>query len=435
MIGLILSIVILFCALVIGVPVPFSFLLTIVFLVFSNNYDPSFLIPYGFGKMDNLLLLAIPLFILAGAFIDRGNIGSKLIDLIELFVGRVKGGLGAVVVIASALFGSITGSAAATLSSVGSIMTPRLVKAGFSRGFSAALLANSSVLGLLIPPSTLMILYAWVGNQSVLAAFLATVAPGLLLMVLLIFLNFFYNYNNSEIVVREKADSFSTFIKDVGKKSLVATPALTMPLLILGGIYGGIMTPTEAAAVSALYAIPLGFFVYKGLNKGNFFKIIIDSAVTTGVIMIMLYAIMMLSRIYVTEDIPTYLLSGLQSVSENRYIILLMINLFMILIGMLMDDTSAVLLSTPILLPIAMMLEVNPIQFAAIVGVNIGMGNVTPPTAPLLFLGARVSKAKVNEMIKPTLVMITFAWLPTLLITTFIPEFSLFLPRLILGIE
>src|SRR5699024_1594950 len=156
-----------------------------------------------------------------------------------------------------------------------------------------------------------------------------------------------------------------------------------------------------AAAVSALYAIPLGFFVYKGLNRKNFWKTIVDNAVTTGVIMIMLYAIMILSRIYVTEDIPAYLLQGLQSISENKYIILLMINLFMIFIGMLMDDVSAVLLSTPILLPIVMMLDINPIQFAAIVGVNIGMGNITPPTAPLLFLGARIGKANVNEMLYP----------------------------------
>ena len=380
------------------------------------------------------VLLAIPLFIIAGGIINKGHIGDKLVELIDLFVGRMKGGLGVVTVISCAVFGSITGSAAATLSGIGAIMFPKLKKAGYPQGHSAALIANASVLGLLIPPSAIMILYAWIGNQSVLAAFLATVIPGLILTVLLCLVNIVLVRKNNDLILEDPID-LNTFQKLLFKRSTKAIPALAMPFLILGGIYGGIVTPTEAAALGVIYAIPVGFFIYKGLNGKNFLQAILEAAVTTGVIMVMLYTVMILSRLYIMEDLPGTIMEILTSITENPILILLMINLFMIIIGMLMDDASAVLLATPILLPLAIELGVSPIQFAAIVGVNLGMGNITPPTAPLLYLSGQLGEAKINQMMTPTLCMIAFAWLPTLLAVTYIPEIALWLPQLVLGIE
>ncbi len=425
------SLVLLVITLIIGVPVPFAFLVATTLLVITGGYSPSFLLPYGFSKMSTIVLLAIPLFIMAGGIMERGNIGDKLVDL---FVGRIKGGLGVVAVVSCAVFGSITGSACATLSCIGSIMFPRLEKAGYPRGHSAALLANASVLGMLIPPSAIMILYSWVGNQSVLASFLSSVVPGIILTILLSVINMCLLRHNEDLVLAAPISSREkwSLFRVRGKR---AVPALVMPVLVLGGIYGGIMTPTEAAAVAAVYSIPVGFWIYKGLTRKDFFEVLVESGTTTGVIMVMLYAVMILSRLYIMEDLPTQILNLLMAVSTNRYAILFMINIFMIIIGMIMDDVSAVLLSTPILLPIILKLGFSPVHFAAIVGVNLGMGNITPPAAPLLYLGGRVGNAPINEMLMPTVWMLLFGWLPTLALTTYVPGLATFLPNLILGVR
>lgn len=440
-----ISLIILIVLLLIGVPVPFAFIGSIIYLIFTLDYAHSFLLPYGFSEMSTSVLLAIPLFIMAGGILDKGNTADALVDLVDVFVGKIKGGLGAVTVVSSAVFGSITGSATATLSAMGAIMFPRMERNGYAKGHSAALLASSSVLGMLIPPSTIMILYAWVGNQSVLATFLATIVPGVILIILLCLVNLYLVKKQDatviqseqtiecEKIIKRKKPIELSFFKKFKTRGLKALPALTLPLLVLGGIYGGIMTPTESAAVAVVYATILGFLVYKGLSIKELIKLLIDTATTTGVIMVMLYAIMMLSRIYIMEDLPTKIMDFLTSISNSTFVLLLMINLFMIIIGMLMDDVSAVLLSTPVLLPLVVMLDVSPIHFAAILAVNLGMGNITPPTAPLLFLSGRISGAPINEMMRPTIIMIVFAWLPTLLLTTFIPELSLFLPNLLLG--
>ncbi len=203
-----------------------------------------------------------------------------------------------------------------------------------------------------------------------------------------------------------------------------------MPVIILGSIYCGILTATEAAALSVIYAVPVGAFYYKKIDKITFKTALIQAGETAGVIMAMLFSVMILSRLYVSENLPNMILQFLTSISEKKVIILIMINLFMIILGMIMDDCSATILAAPILLPVIIALGVSPIHFAAILGVNIGMGNVTPPTAPLLYLAGRISKAEVKEMLGPDIALICFAWFPTLILTTYIPAFGLFLPKL-----
>lgn len=427
-----IALILIIVTLLLGLPVPFCFMLSTLFMVVSHSYDPSFLLPYSFSQMSSLVLLAIPLFIMVGGLMDRGGIGSSLVRFVEVFVGRIKGGLGVVAVVSCAVFGSISGSCAATLSCIGSIMFPRLRENGYPMGHSAALISCAAPLGLLIPPSSQMILYAWVGQQSVLACFLATVGPGLLLMTLLSIINLVLLKNDKNIKLyppmtgKEKAEM-------LWNRSGKALPALIMPIIVLGGIYGGIMTPTEAAAVAVLYSVPVGFLIYKGLNKENFIEVVIETATTTGVVMLMMFCIMMLSRIYVQERLPSMIIDALTAISSNKYVLMLMINLFMIIIGMIMDDVSAMLLCTPILLPVVTSLGISPIHFAAIIGVNLGMGNVTPPTAPTLYFGGRIANTPVSQMLKPAMIFILFAWLPTLVAVTFIPELSLWLPRLVLG--
>ena len=432
-----IALVILFATLVIGVPVPMCFMSSAAWLLFfggnaMQGYSTTMLLPYGFSQMNSIVLLAIALFIIAGGIMEKGRIGEKLIDVVDVFVGRIRGGLGVVATVSCAVFGAITGSGCATLSCIGSIMFPRLNAAGYPRGHSAALMANSAVLGMLIPPSSIMILYAWIGGQSVLASFLSTVVPGIILTSLLSIVNVFLLRNNTDIIIG-KPQPVSVTLRQAGVKGKIALPALVMPVLVLGGIYGGIMTPTEAASVACLYAIPVGFFVYKGLTVKGLLKTLIESAVTTGVIMVMLYAVMMLSKLYILEDLPGKVLVLLQSISTNRWVILFMINIFLIIMGMLMDDISSVMLTTPILLPIILHLGFSPIHYAAIVGVNTGLGNITPPCAPMLYLGGRLNNSPINETLKPTLWMILFAWIPTLAITTYIPQLSMWLPHVVLG--
>ncbi len=423
---------ILITALLFGIPVAFAFMAATIFMVLVQGYDPTFLLPYGYSKLNSMVLLAIPLFIVTGNLMNAGNIGDKLVDFVDSFVGRIKGGLAIVTTVSCAVFGSITGSAFATASCIGSIMKTKLFKAGYSRGFVGALLANASVLGLLIPPSGIMIIYAWLGRQSVLATFLAIVAPGIMMTVLLSVTSIVLLRNDKNVKVMDKIP-----LKEVAliaaRRGFKAFPALLLPVLILGGIYGGIMTPTEAAAVGSVYAIPVGFLIYKGLKWKNFKETLIESAKTTGVIMVMFFSVMILSRIYIMEDLPGKIMDILMSVSSNKYVILFMLNIFMVIFGMLMDDVSACSLCTPILLPVAMKLGVDPVQFAAILAVNLGMGNITPPTAPLLFVGGSMAGARLDEMMRPVVAFILFAWIPTLFITTYIPEFSLWLPNLILG--
>ena len=417
-------------SLIIGMAVPFAFGLTIIYIAMDTGTDVTSLLPSGYWRMNTLVLLAIPLFILAGGIMEKGKIATPLVDLAEVLVGRVRGGLSAVTVVASAVFGSISGSASATLTCIGSIMLPRLHAANYPRGISSALVANAAPLGLLIPPSAIQIIYAWVTRQSVLKCFLATIVPGLILVLLLIVVNFFLLRKHKQI---ETTQSSENLPKQAAQSTIRAFPALLMPIIILGGIYGGIMTPTEAAGIAVFYAIPVGFFVYKGLTRTNFTTTIVEAATTTGVVMVMFFMVMIVSRLLVFEDIPSAAQAAILSVSDNPILILIMVNIAMITIGMLMDDVSGVLLSAPLIFPIVTDLGMDPIHFAAVLGVNLGMGNVTPPTAPLLYLGARVGKTPITEMMSPTLVMILFAWVPTLVSTTFIPELSLWLPNTLLG--
>lgn len=433
--SIIISIVILIVTLAIGVPVALCFVASCVYLMVATGTNAIFLLPYGFSRVNSIVLLTIPMFILAGSLMEHGGIGKKLISAVERLVGTVKGGLAIVTIISCAVFGAISGSSAATLTSIGSIMAPRLKDNGYPDAIVGALVASSSVLGVLIPPSTIMILYAWSSNTSVLACFLATAIPGVILATLLSVTTYFMIRKNPNVVVytKEELRERTRLEKETRKRNHEpgAFAAVLMPVIILGSIYGGILTTTEAAAISVLYALPVGWLVYKKLNPSVVKKALSQAAITTGVIMLMMITVQMLGRVYTQENLPQKVLALLTSVSSNKYAIMLMVNIFMIILGMLMDDGSSVLLATPILVPVVTAIGISPIHFAAILAVNLGMGNITPPTAPLLYLSGRMTNTETRIMLKPTLIYILCAWLPTLLLVTYIPQISMFLPTLL----
>ncbi|MDR3320863.1 MAG: TRAP transporter large permease, partial [Synergistaceae bacterium] len=428
---------VLITALLLGVPVPVSFMASSACLILfggpdGKGYDPAQLLPHGYLQMSSVSLMAIALFIIAGGLMEKGKIGEKLIDLVDVFCGSVKGGLGVVGTVSCAVFGSITGAACATLSCIGSIMFPRFEKAGYPKGHTAALMANASLLGLLIPPNATLIIFAWISGQSVLACFLSTVSAGLLVTVLISFANIWLLRDNPTVLVSHKR-TFTEKAEMLKKRGILAIPALLLPLIVLGSIYGGIMTPTEASAIAVVYAIPVGMFVYKGLTLRGLWDCLVESGVTTGVIMIMLYSVSMLSRLYILEDLPGKVLHLFYSVSTNKWVIMGMINIFLVIMGMLMDDISVVTLTTPILMPIIIALGFSPIHYAAVVGVNTGLGCITPPAAPVLYLSGRLSNTPINEMMRPTLWFIILCWVPALIFVAYFPKWVLFLPHYILG--
>ena len=415
-----------------GVPIMYAFLAAALGLVVILGLDPSFIVSYGYDSTNAVVLLCVPLYVCVGTIMAKSNIGSALINFVDLFVGRIRGGLGIAGVFASAIFGAISGSTTATLTCIGPIVIPKMIEDGYPRGHAAALITNTCPLGYFIPPSALMIIFAWSARQSILACFLATVVPGIILAALLSATNVVMLRNVKNLKSEEKIPS-SEIVREVFSRVKWSVPAILMPVIILGGTYSGVFTPTESAAIAIFYAVPVGMLIYKKLTWKALYETLADSATTTGVIMVMIFCVMVLSRIMVMQDLPSVITDFLHSISNSKYVILMFINIVLIILGMIMDDTSSMLLAVPILMPIARSFGIDPIQLGAIMGMNLGLGLITPPCAMMLYFGARVSKVPVAEMMKPTLMFIAFAWVPTLLLTTYIPALSLWLPRLVLG--
>lgn len=415
-----------------GVPVPFAFGGTTIALVTIYGFDPSALFATSYTQLSSVTLLAIPLFIISGGIMEKGRIGEALINWVNVFVGHMKSSLTWVVCISSAVFGSICGSGAATLSCIGSIAAPMMNQKKYPKHISAAVACCAAPLGLLIPPSAMQILVAWTLGTSVLAGFLSTVIPGIILTILLGIVSSILLRNEKDVEFEEKV-SASEWVALLGKRTKTATPALIMPFIILGGIYSGIMTATESAGIAVVYSIPVAMFIYKKMTLRQLGDTLHEGAVTTGVVMCMIGIVMMMSRLLTQVGLPQTICEALLSVSNNKYVVLLMINVFLVILGMIMDDTSATLLAAPILFPVIKALGVSPYQFAAILGVNIGMGNITPPSAPFLYLSARIFGIDAGKIMKPTLWLLVGAYLPTLVLTTLFPDVSLFLPRLLMG--
>lgn len=412
-----------------GAPVMYAFAAGALYLIFINGMDPSFLFSYGYASINSTVLLVIPMFIIAGCLIEKGNIGAALVNFVSRFVGRIKAGLAMVSVATCALFGAISGSGAATLTCIGSVMAPRLKEKGYAPGHVGALFACSAPLGLLIPPSAIQIVFAWTTGSSVLGCFLAIVGPGILLTILLCITNYFMLRNNNTIQIEEK-QSKQVWRAETWKATKHGFPALLLPVLILGTIYGGYLTVTESAVAGVVYSLILGLFVYKGLNKKNFKTTILAAGSSTGSLMCLFLLMFVLSQVLIRMGLPAMICDFMLSISDNRIVILLMVNIFLILLGMMMDDTSCTLLCAPMLLPLMHSIGVSPLQFAAIIGVNVGLANITPPAAPFLYMSCRVCGCSFKDELKPTLIMIICAWVPTLLLTTWIPKLSTWLPSI-----
>lgn len=413
-----------------GIPVSFAIgLSSLITIMMSLPLEPAIAVVAQrmAAGLDNFALLAIPFFILAGNIMNQGGIAIRLINFAKVLVGRLPGSLAHVNILANMMFGSISGSAVASAAAVGGTMAPLQKKEGYDEHFSAAVNIVSCPTGLLIPPSNTLIVFSLVsGGTSVAALFLAGYIPGIIMGVsLMVVAGFIAKKRGYPIAPRPS-------INEVIDTAVKAIPSLLLIAVIMGGIIGGIFTATEASAIAVVYTLILAVGFYKEVKIKDLPAIILESAITTSIVLLLVGASMGMSWAMASADIPYMIADALLAISDNPLMILLIINIILLIVGIFMDMTPAVLIFTPIFLPIVLDLGIDPVHFGIMMTFNLAIGICTPPVGSALFIGCSVAKVSIDKVIKPLLPFYA-ALTITLMAVTFIPELSLFLPRLILG--
>ncbi|MEQ1965056.1 TRAP transporter large permease [Xenorhabdus khoisanae] len=377
--------------------------------------------------VDNFSLLAIPFFILAGNIMNQGGIAARLINLAKVIGGRLPGSLLHVNIMANMLFGAISGSAVASAAAVGGTMAPMQRKEGYDPNLSAAVNIASCPSGLLIPPSNTLIVYSLVsGGTSIAALFLAGYIPGIIMGISLMIV--------SAIIAKRKRypvaprPTWNEFFDTAWK----AIPSLMLIVVIMGGIIAGIFTATEASAIAVLYSFILAVVIYREVSFKQLPKIILDSAVTTSIVLLLIGVSMGMSWAMANADLPYLIADALMAVSDNPLTILLVINIILLIVGIFMDMTPAILIFTPIFLPVAMSMGIDPVHFGIIMTFNLAIGICTPPVGSALFVGCSVGDVSIDKVLKPLFPMY-IALISALALVTYLPQLSLWLPELVLN--
>ncbi len=414
-------------ALVIAIPVSISLGIA---SVLPSIFDPSFtvgakyLIRAMFGGLDSFPLLAVPMFVLSGIIMAKGGISKKLFDVFAYFLGRVTAGLPCAVVVTCLFYGAISGSAPATVAAVGSMTIPILTSLGYDLAFSTALVAVAGGLGVIIPPSIPFIMYGMASGASVSDLFLAGIIPGLLIGFLLMGFAIYYCKKHGEDKEKINAEVDSLHEKGLLGVLKESVFALLSPVIILGCIYSGIASPTEAAVISVFYALIISLFVYKSIRLKDIWEIMIEAIKTFTPILFILAASTAFSRVLTLMQVPQTVSEFILNNFHSPVVILLVINIFLLIVGMVMDTTPAILILTPILMPIIEAIGMDPIQFGVIMVVNLAIGFVTPPIGVNLFVASSLTDVPVVDIAKHAMPMIVI-FLIALLLITFIPALSL----------
>jgi len=373
--------------------------------------------------LDSFALLAIPFFILSGQLMTHGGIADRLIGFAKTLVGAFPGGLALINIIAAMLMGAIAGSAMASASAMGTILGPEMEKEGYSKEYGAAVNITSATIGLVIPPSNVLIVYSLAsGGVSIAALFLAGYIPGILTGLFLMIVAAIWAKRKGY-----KTAGTSSF-KEIIRTFIIAFPSLLLLFIVIGGIVAGFFTATEASAIAVLYTFLLGM-IYKEIQLKDLPKILLESSKTSAIVMLLIAASMSMSWILSYENIPQNLSDLLLSISDNKIIILLIINLLLLFVGIFMDMTPAVLIFTPIFLPVVKSLGIDPIQFGIIMVLNLCIGLCTPPVGSVLFVGIGIAKTSIEKVIKPLLPLFA-AMVVALILITFFPQLTLWLPNL-----
>ncbi len=415
-----------FPMLIIGVPVAFCLALTTIFVYYQMGDPRLFMqIPQKmFASMENPLLLAIPFFIMTGEIMNRARITDKLMDLASALVGFMRGGLAHTNIVASMLFAGITGSAVSDTVAIGSIMMPAMTREGYGEDYSAAVTASSSVIGPIIPPSIPMLIYASVMNVSIAGLFLSGMLPGILVGLALMAAAYL-------VAVKKGYGERRPFIgfRNLAAAMFHGVPALLMPIIIMGGILGGFFSPTQASAVAALYGLAVGFLFYRTLKLKDLGPILKHTVKSTAMIMFLLACAKSFSWLISYAQLVEHVAEAFLTITTNKYLFLLMVNLILLVMGMFLDMAFAIIVLGPLMAPVAYKMGVHPIHFGLIMCANLTVGLATPPFGLVLFAICGISKVTLTRVSLAILPFLT-AEIVVIFLITYVPFISMFFPRL-----
>lgn len=399
----------------ISVSLGLSSAITLLFVGMPITSIPSILQ----ATVQKFSLLTIPLFVLAGVIMEKGGISKRLINMANSIIGPIHGGLGYVAVVAAMFFAAISGSGTATVAAIGSILIPSMVKQGYDAGYTSALSAISGSLGTVIPPSITFLIYGMITGESISDLFLSGIMPGIVFGLCLCISVFIkstkYNW---------KSDSQRSSLKSIIISIKESFWGLMSPVIVLGGIYSGIFTPTEAASVAVIYSFIISVFIYKELNLEKLIETLFDTAKTTGIILLIIMNAGIFSWVLTQQSIASNLTEMALSITHNKYIMLIIINIIFLIAGCVMDNTSAMYILVPIIMPVAKALDINMIHLGTIIVLNLSIGQVTPPVGPNLYVAANIGKVKFENIVKNMVPLIIMSLIALLLIT-YLPWFSL----------
>ena len=420
----VLLFIVLFVCITLTVPVGFSLGLASIVVFFLYSDVPLTLVAQSsVTGVDSFPMMAIPFFIMAGVVMSLGGVAKRLVNVANALIGHVTGGLSIVTTLACMFFGSISGSASATTSAIGGFMIPEMKKHGYDAPFAATISACAGTIGLIIPPSLSFVIYGVVTNTSITELFIAAIIPGILMGVALSIVCYFYSKKSGYL-----GGPRSTF-KQTMATIWDAKWSLMAPVIILGGIYSGIFTPTEAAVTAIVYSIFVGMFIYRELNFQKLYQCAVESMALNGMIMFMLGLATVFAKYVTLVHVPLKIVTFITNFTDSGLVILLLLNVFLLLIGCIMDNIPAIIVLAPIMLPLATQAGLDPVQFGIMIVLNTTIGLVTPPYGPNLFIGASIAGTKMERMMKPLLPMI-LSLIVILAIVTYIPQIStIFLNR------
>ncbi|SFO89683.1 TRAP transporter large permease [Salibacterium halotolerans] len=407
----------------IRVPIGISLgIASFVTIIYNGTVSPSYLAQGLTTTTDSFPLMAVPLFILAGEIMGKGGVSRRLFDFVKMIVGNITGGIAIATVATCIVFAAISGSGPATVAAIGGMVIPMMVERGYDKKFATALVACAATIGVIIPPSIPMVIYGVSSSTSIGDLFLAGIIPGIVIGIVLMIYSYFYAKKNNYDQLTEKFTWYKLF-----NTFLNAFWALLIPVLILGGIYGGVFTPTEAAAVAVVYGLFISIFIYKELKPKQVYEVFVNASLTTGVILIITGSANAFGRILTIERIPDQISTLMTSVSDNKIIILLMITVFLLFVGTFMDTLAAIIILTPILYPIATELQVDPVHFGVIMVVNLAIGFITPPLGGNLFVAAGITGMPIWDIAKKVFPMFILM-LIVLLLFVFNADINILMP-------
>jgi len=412
--------------LVIGVPVVFVLGISGAVSIIQANL-PLVLVPQRmFVGLNSFLLISVPLFILAGNLMDACGITPRIVNFSNMLVGRIRGGLSFVTLVAMDFSSGITGAGSADTAAIGSVMIPAMVKEGYKPEYAAGLTAVGATVGPIIPPSIAFIIYGAMTEVSIAALFLAGFIPGLMFTLALMMVARYYAVKQNHPV-----RVFKITWKEFFKTTFDALPAILMPLLVLGGILTGIFTPTEAAGAGVFYSLVIGFCVYRELKPKKLWPILKDTAIMSGAIMLLVANASLFSWILAAEGIPQKVAEGIRFLTQNPYFVLFWINLFLLFMGCIMETLAVIIILVPVLLPLVKSLGIDPLHFGVVMVVNLSIGLATPPVGVNLFVASGIAKVSL-EKISRAIWLFLLALLVPLAVITYVPPISLWVPRVFL---